>query len=131
MQPCNCSGTMGLMHKSCLEKWLSQSNSNRCEICNFQFNVQMQPRSFSQWLFRPLTFKDNKNLFNDFVCFLILTPLAVISTWYCVLFAFKFHETENRWEASGLVVLTTFLLFIYVLWFIVSDLIYHNILSII
>ena len=120
IQPCNCSGTMGLMHKTCLEKWLSQANSNRCEICQFQFQVRKQPRSFSQWLFRPLTFKDNKNLFNDLICLIILTPLAVISTWYCVLFAMKFHEEENRWEASGLVVLTTFLLFIYILWFIFS-----------
>ena len=81
LQPCNCSGTMGLMHQKCLEKWLSQSNSNRCEICNFEFSIKKMPRSFKQWLFRPLTTKDTKNLFNDFVCFLILTPLAYISTW--------------------------------------------------
>jgi hypothetical protein len=59
-------------------------------------------------------------LFNDFVCFLILTPLAVISTWYCILFAMRFRDTENKWEESGLIVLTTFLLFIYVLWFMVG-----------
>lgn len=122
LQPCNCSGTMGLMHRTCLERWLSQSNSTRCEICQYDFSSKIQkvPKSFSQWLFRPLSTKDNKNLFNDFVCFLILTPLASISTWYCVLFALRFHETENRWEAAGLVVLTTFLLFIYILWFIFS-----------
>lgn len=36
------------------------------------------------------------------------------------MFAFRFNESENRWESSGLVVLTSFLLVIYVLWLIVS-----------
>lgn len=45
---CNCSGTMGLMHKSCLERWLSQSNSNNCEICKYEFKVEKVPRSFKQ-----------------------------------------------------------------------------------
>ena len=48
LQPCNCSGTMGLLHRTCLERWLSQSNSTRCEICNFEFDIKKIPRSFSQ-----------------------------------------------------------------------------------
>jgi len=127
LQPCNCSGTMGVMHKTCLEKWLAQCNKNHCEICNFEFNVQRVARPFDQWLFRPISTKDNKNLLNDLVCFLILTPLAFVSTWYCVVFAFKFNESENRWESSGLVVLTTFLLVIYVLWLIFSCRYHHRV----
>jgi len=127
LQPCNCSGTMGVMHKTCLEKWLAQCNKNNCEICHFEFDVQRVARPFEQWLFRPLSVKDNKNLLNDLVCFLILTPLAFISTWYCVVFAFRFNESENRWESSGLVVLTSFLLVIYVLWLIFSCRYHHRV----
>ena len=39
---CNCSGTMGLMHKSCLERWLLVSNSKKCEICNYQFDIRFE-----------------------------------------------------------------------------------------
>jgi hypothetical protein len=123
MQPCACSGTMGLMHRTCLEKWLSQSNSHSCEICHFEFTIEKRAKSFGAWLCRPLTTKDTKNLFNDFVCFLILTPLAYVTTWYCVLFSLRFHQAAaggNKWEASGLVVLTTFLLLIYLLWLMFS-----------
>jgi len=127
LQPCNCSGTMGVMHKTCLEKWLAQCNKNNCEICNFEFDVQRMARPFDQWIFRPISTKDNKNLFNDLVCFLILTPLAFISTWYCIVFAFRYNEAENRWESSGLVVLTTFLLIIYVLWLIFSCRYHHRV----
>jgi len=121
LQPCDCSGTMGLIHKTCLEKWLSQSNKNQCEICNFNYDVKRDKRPFSQWLFRPITNKDSKNLLNDVLCFLILTPLAFISTWYCVGFAFKYTESVNKWESSGLVILTTFLVIIYFLWLIFSS----------
>lgn len=120
LQPCDCSGTMGLMHKSCLEKWLSQCNKNHCEICNFEFDIKRKARSFGQWLFRPITTKDSKNILNDLLCFFILTPLAFLSTWYCVVFAFKFNENSNKWESSGLVVLTTCLIVIYILWLIFS-----------
>lgn len=118
LQPCNCSGTMGLIHRTCLERWLSQCVKNQCEICGYDYNVERTNRPFSAWICRPITTKDTKNLLNDLLCFLILTPLAFISTWYCVGFAFKFHESEsvNKWESSGLVILTTFLVIIYVLW---------------
>lgn len=116
LQPCDCSGTMGLVHKSCLEKWLSQCNKNQCEICNFNYDVNRQKRPFSAWIYRPITTKDTKNLLNDLLCFLILTPLAFLSIWYCIGFAFKFTESINRWESSGLVILTTFLVIIYFLW---------------
>lgn len=116
LQPCNCSGTMGLIHRSCLERWLSSCLKNECEICGFEHKVERKNRPFSAWIFRPIATKDSKNLINDLLCFLILTPLAFISTWYCVGFAFKFTENVNKWESSGLVILTTFLVIIYMLW---------------
>lgn len=116
LQPCDCSGTMGLIHRSCLERWLSQCNKNQCEICGVDYKVERKNRPFRAWIFRPIATKDSKNLINDLLCFLILTPLAFISTWYCIGFAFKFTEDVNKWESSGLVILTTFLVIIYILW---------------
>lgn len=31
--PCQCSGTMGFLHSSCLTQWLSTRNHHLCEIC--------------------------------------------------------------------------------------------------
>ncbi|KAL1426690.1 hypothetical protein MTO96_018159 [Rhipicephalus appendiculatus] len=33
VSPCSCSGTMGFVHKSCLERWLNQRNVDSCELC--------------------------------------------------------------------------------------------------
>ena len=36
---CHCSGSIGLMHKSCVEKWLGMAGSDKCEICDYGFKT--------------------------------------------------------------------------------------------
>ena len=45
---CKCAGTMGLLHRSCVEKWLSSVNSNQCEICNFRYITSKKKRPFHE-----------------------------------------------------------------------------------
>ena len=42
---CRCAGSLAMAHRSCLEKWLSTSNSSTCEICKFGFQTTRRPRS--------------------------------------------------------------------------------------
>ena len=44
VSPCHCAGTMGLQHRSCVERWLGSSNSNNCEICKFEYKTERRPR---------------------------------------------------------------------------------------
>lgn len=37
---CWCKGTMGEVHKSCLERWLTAVHSDRCPICHYQFQTR-------------------------------------------------------------------------------------------
>ena len=43
--PCECSGTMGILHQNCLERWLEISNTTKCEICQHEFEVIRYPKS--------------------------------------------------------------------------------------
>ena len=45
INPCECSGTMGILHKNCLERWLEISNTTKCEICQHEFEVIRYPKS--------------------------------------------------------------------------------------
>ena len=49
ISPCHCTGTMGMLHMSCLEKWLGSSKTTKCEICQFKFIVHKKPYSF-RWV---------------------------------------------------------------------------------
>ncbi|NXE68621.1 MARH3 ligase, partial [Calcarius ornatus] len=44
LSPCECTGTLGTIHRSCLERWLSSSNTSYCELCHFRFAVERKPR---------------------------------------------------------------------------------------
>ena len=35
--PCDCRGSLGFVHKLCIETWLSRRNLQTCELCHFRF----------------------------------------------------------------------------------------------
>uniref|UniRef100_A0AC11BMK1 Membrane associated ring-CH-type finger 2 n=1 Tax=Ovis aries TaxID=9940 RepID=A0AC11BMK1_SHEEP len=52
LSPCGCTGTLGAVHKSCLERWLSSSNTSYCELCHTEFAVEKRSRSLTEVSFR-------------------------------------------------------------------------------
>ena len=83
ISPCHCSGSVGLLHRSCIEKWLSSVNKDTCELCHQKYRVSRHSRPFSSWLLTPAVGDDQRNLMGDTVCFLLLTPLTTISAYLC------------------------------------------------
>ena len=83
ISPCHCSGSVGLVHRSCIEKWLSSVNKDTCELCHQKYRVSRHSRPFSSWLLTPAVGDDQRNLMGDTVCFLLLTPLTTISAYLC------------------------------------------------
>ncbi|KAM4884022.1 E3 ubiquitin-protein ligase MARCHF2 isoform 3-T4 [Sylvia borin] len=116
LSPCDCTGTLGTVHKSCLEKWLSSSNTSYCELCHTEFVVERRPRPLTEWLKDPGPRNEKRTLFCDMVCFLFITPLAAISGWLCLRGAQDHLQFNSRLEAIGLIALTIALFTIYVLW---------------
>ncbi|XP_075528685.1 uncharacterized protein LOC142560224 [Dermacentor variabilis] len=49
VSPCNCSGTMGFVHVSCLEHWLNERNVDICELCGQRFPMAAQPGSMRRF----------------------------------------------------------------------------------
>lgn len=120
LSPCECTGTLGTIHRSCLEHWLSASNTSYCELCHFRFAVERKPRPFSEWLKNPGPQHEKRTLFGDLVCFLFITPLATISGWLCLRGAVDHLHFSSRLEAVGLIALTVALFTIYLFWTLVS-----------
>ena len=44
--PCNCTGSVGLVHVTCLETWLSKSKTRGCELCKHDIDVYLRNRTF-------------------------------------------------------------------------------------
>nr|XP_057929458.1 E3 ubiquitin-protein ligase MARCHF2-like isoform X2 [Doryrhamphus excisus] len=120
LSPCGCAGTLGMVHKSCLEQWLSSSNTSYCELCQTRFSIERQLRPFAEWLDDPGSRNEKRMLCCDTVCFLFITPLAAISAWLCLQGAQDHLKLGSLLQAVGLIALTTVLFTIYILWTLVS-----------
>lgn len=119
LSPCDCSGTLALVHQSCLEHWLTSSNSSHCELCQHHYSLERQPKPLSEWWSASSMEQHRRTLFGDVLCFLFITPLSSLSGWLCVQGALDLYRT-NAAEALGLLILTVSLITIYVFWTIVS-----------
>ncbi|XP_031702565.1 E3 ubiquitin-protein ligase MARCH3-like [Anarrhichthys ocellatus] len=119
LSPCECCGSLAMVHRACLEHWLTASNSSHCELCHHQFALERLPKPLIEWLCSPSVQQQRTTLCGDAVCFLFITPLASLSGWLCVQGAMDLYYT-NGMEALGLLVLTLALFSIYVFWTLVS-----------
>ncbi|XP_040914183.1 E3 ubiquitin-protein ligase MARCHF3-like [Toxotes jaculatrix] len=120
LSPCECSGTLATIHRSCLEHWLSASGTSVCELCHYQFTVHRKSRPLFEWMQNPGLRQEKHTLFGDMVCFLLITPLATISGWLCLRGAIDHLHFSSRLEAVGLIALTVALFTIYLFWTLVS-----------
>jgi hypothetical protein len=120
ISPCHCSGTVGLVHRSCIEKWLSSVNKDSCELCHQKYRVSRHSRPFSSWLLTPAVGDDQRNLMGDTVCFLLLTPLTTISAYLCASGASYYFQQIKKSEAVGLLALASMLIFIYLIWLLLT-----------
>ena len=72
-----------------------------------------------QFIRDPGTARDKCNLICDLVCAFVITPLTVVTAYMCINGGFKYY-TEEDWERTGLFALSTILMSIYIVWFVVS-----------
>jgi len=65
ISPCRCCGSVGLVHRTCIEKWLTVVNIDSCELCKQKYSVMRHPRPFSSWFCEPVKGDDQRNLVGD------------------------------------------------------------------
>ncbi|XP_044590847.1 E3 ubiquitin-protein ligase MARCHF2-like [Cotesia glomerata] len=120
VEPCECSGTVALMHISCLEKWLTTSNTRSCEICKYRFPLQTLNKpvmvSLKQWL----KIKSNsRGLIVDSICVLVLTFLFMSGMYLCYIGIVYFTQLKT-WESTIILTLSIILILIYCIWLAVT-----------
>merc|ERR1712124_31493 len=114
---CDCSGSIGLVHAICLEKWLSQSARDSCELCQYEFETVKKQKNFCQFLTRAdLPSIEKHYILADTACFIVLTPLGLASSYLCLRGANQYYNNNDFWAGFALVLLSTFLTLLYVFW---------------
>jgi len=121
LSPCSCSGSVGVVHRSCLEKWLSSSQYDTCELCRQPLTVTRRYRPVLQWLCQgENSGDDQRNLAGDLACLVLLTPLASVSAFLCTSGASIYASQGQVVEAAGLVCLCAVLCLVFLLWLLLT-----------
>lgn len=127
--PCNCKGTMAFVHKSCLERWLAESNSSVCELCHFRYITERATRytaseAICKWLRNTDEDYDfpGRNIRTDIVVCCMLTPFAFVGSGLCILTA-DYYSNERfskipaaRWTSISLLLMIGIVVLGYYLW---------------
>lgn len=138
ISPCRCKGTVGLLHKSCLERWLQVSQTVSCEICGYKYklrqksplaideedenspkhsvNVEINQRNFlKEWLHSRLT---KRRIFTDCIFLALLTPVTSFGVYFCISTSLQFFKAEGSgsWQYVVLLTISAFLLLVFLLW---------------
>lgn len=51
LEPCNCRGTIGFVHRDCLERWIQRTVDPQCQVCHYHFTVRKQAEPAWRLLF--------------------------------------------------------------------------------
>lgn len=119
-------GTVAFVHRTCLETWLGESNTTRCELCHQVFKTERTPKYTSGrsiWCWcrsAPGTF--SRGVRSDILACTIITPLAIVITYVC-LFSSEYYSQKKfmnvpaaRWTSVSLLVMIGIMLIGYYMW---------------
>ncbi|XP_077524284.1 E3 ubiquitin-protein ligase MARCHF2-like [Amblyomma americanum] len=111
---CACTGTMGLLHSRCLERWLSISQADSCELCHERFPTSRVRRTLAEW-YREAP-DQRRALYADLICFVLLSPIAGMGLELCVQGATSQATTRQIMQAGSLIALSVLLITAFLIW---------------
>ncbi|VDP67418.1 unnamed protein product [Echinostoma caproni] len=133
LSPCRCKGTVGLVHRHCLQRWILESGKPSCELCGYAYIMTPSRRrsapmfsqrvarrfgSFREWINLATT---RKHLMTDLICLTLLTPSTYLGVYFCLMGAMSYaKESVLSWQVIGLGTLALLLVFLLTLWVILA-----------
>ncbi|XP_050686595.1 E3 ubiquitin-protein ligase MARCHF3-like [Eriocheir sinensis] len=95
ISPCWCAGSVALVHRQCLERWLNTATCDTCELCGYRFPLVRSARPFWQFLIKCDNSEARRACKVDLICLFLLTPIAMLSVYLCIIGALQYSQ-ENQ-----------------------------------
>ncbi|TSO98557.1 E3 ubiquitin-protein ligase MARCH1 [Bagarius yarrelli] len=100
--PCRCIGSLRFVHHACLHQWIQSSDTRCCELCKYNFIMEMQLKPLRKWENLQMSANEHRRIF----CSVIFHLVAVACvTWSLYVFSVTSHTAEgvqNSKEHNGL-----------------------------
>lgn len=82
--PCKCKGTLKLVHRNCLEKWVRTADTKSCELCHYRFDMKSSLPPFRNWKSLSMSANERKKLLMS-ITFHVIALACVVWSLYVLI----------------------------------------------
>ncbi|XP_039273561.2 uncharacterized protein LOC120347588 [Styela clava] len=82
--PCYCRGSLRYVHQACLQQWIKSSDSRHCELCGYQFIMDLKLMPFRKWKKLTMSTTERRKIMFS-VMFHVIAITCVIWSLYVLI----------------------------------------------
>merc|ERR1711976_96676 len=82
--PCKCSGTLKMVHRNCLERWVRTADTKSCELCHYRFDMKSSFPPFRNWKSLTMSANERKKLIMSITFHIIALGTVVWSLYVLI-----------------------------------------------
>ncbi|XP_033985153.1 uncharacterized protein march1 isoform X2 [Trematomus bernacchii] len=79
--PCRCTGSLSFVHQFCLNQWIRSSDTRCCELCKFDFVMDMTLKPLCMWERLNMSKAERRKIFFSVVFHLLAVTCMMLSVF--------------------------------------------------
>ncbi|KAF3852474.1 hypothetical protein F7725_005829 [Dissostichus mawsoni] len=83
--PCRCTGSLSFVHQFCLNQWIRSSDTRCCELCKFDFVMEMTLKPLCMWERLNMSEAERRKIFFSVVFHLLAVTCMLLSVFVLVM----------------------------------------------
>ncbi|XP_029013597.1 uncharacterized protein marchf1 isoform X2 [Betta splendens] len=97
LMPCRCTGSLSFVHQACLNQWIKSSDTRCCELCKFDFVMEMKLKPLRKWEKLHMSKSERRKIF----CSVLFHLIAIVCMLWSVVILVKRTAEEIRLGKNG------------------------------
>ncbi|KAL3066616.1 hypothetical protein OYC64_016544 [Pagothenia borchgrevinki] len=101
--PCRCTGSLSFVHQFCLNQWIRSSDTRCCELCKFDFVMDMTLKPLCMWERLNMSKGERRKIFFSVVFHLLAVMCMLLSVFVLVMRTseeIKIGRNDELWRVS-------------------------------
>ncbi|GAB5578579.1 E3 ubiquitin-protein ligase MARCHF8 isoform X1 [Prionailurus iriomotensis] len=82
--PCRCTGSLHFVHQTCLQQWIKSSDTRCCELCKYEFIMEVKLKPLRKWEKLQMTASERRKIMCS-VTFHVIAITCVVWSLYVLI----------------------------------------------
>ncbi|XP_032693376.1 E3 ubiquitin-protein ligase MARCH8 isoform X1 [Lontra canadensis] len=97
--PCRCTGSLHFVHQTCLQQWIKSSDARCCELCKYEFIMEVKLKPLRKWERLQMTASERRKIMCS-VTFHVIAITCVV--WSLYVLIDRTTEEIKHGQATGI-----------------------------